>query len=355
MHNASAWPPDCEITRASNFEADNTEEKNLMRAYLVHQPGGPEALELQEVPDPSQRDGWVLIDVRAIGLNRAEAILRSGGFGDSVNFPRITGIECVGVVAHGGGTDLQPGETVAAVMGGMGIAFDGSYAEQVLMPRSNVLPQTTDLGWAELGAIPETFLTGFGCLEMVDALDVPARVLIRPGASALGLAVAQIVAELGGETVGVTRSSSKRDALLAGGMTEVLVADGPVAADVASIWPDGPTAVIDAVASNASLSDDLAMLGDTRRLCIAGALADNYGTASTDDTASILDRPNVSFYSSDSIHSDTDTAKLQAIVDKVAQRSYRVNIAEIVDFGGIVDAHHKMEANAYAGKVVAIL
>ena len=326
-----------------------------MRAFVVHHPGGPEALELEEVPDPAPRDGWVLIDVRAIGLNRAEAIVRSGGFGDSVHFPRITGIECVGVVADGGGTDLKPGETVAAVMGGMGIGFDGSYADHVLMPRSNVLPLTTDLEWAELGAIPETFLTAFGCLEMVDALDVPARVLMRPGASALGLAVAQIVADLGGETIGVTRSVGKRDAMLAGGMTHVLVSDGPVAADVASIWPDGPTAVIDAVGSNASLTDDLAMLGDTRRLCIAGTLADNYGTASTDETASMLERPNVSFYSSDAIHSDTDTGKLQAIVDKVAQRSYSVNIAETVDFGKMIEVHRNMEANAYAGKVVAIL
>ena len=326
-----------------------------MRAYVVREAGGPEVLELQEVPDPAPRDGWVLIDVRAIGLNRAEAILRSGGFGDSVTFPRITGIECVGVVAHGGGTDLQPGETVAAVMGGMGIAFDGSYAEQVLMPRSNVLPLKTDLGWDELGAIPETFLTAYGCLELVDALDAPARVLMRPGASALGLAVAQIVAELGGETIGVTRSAGKRDALLAGGMTNVLVADGPVADDVASIWPDGPTAVIDTIGSNASLTDDLAMLGDTRRLCIGGSLADNYGTASTDETASILERPNVSFYSSDSIHSDTDTAKLQAIGDKVAQKSYSVNIAEVIDFNEMIEVHRKMEDNAYAGKVVATL
>ncbi len=135
----------------------------------------------------------------------------------------------------------------------------------------------------------------------------------------------------------------------------MLVADGPVADDVASIWPDGPTAVIDTIGSNASLSDDLAMLGDTRRLCIGGALADNYGTASTDDTASILERPNVSFYSSDSIHSDTHTAKLQAIVDKVAQKSYRVNVAETVDFDEMIGVHRKMEMNAYAGKVVAIL
>ena len=97
------------------------------------------------------------------------------------------------------------------------------------------------------------------------------------------------------------------------------------------------------------------MLGDTRRLCIAGALANNYGSASADKTASILERPNVSFYSSDSLHSDTDTEKLQAIVDKVAQRSYRANIAETVDFGDMMEVHRKMEANAYAGKVAVIL
>lgn len=80
-----------------------------MRAYVAASAGGPDVLELREVPDPAPRHGWVVIDIRAFGLNRAEAVSRAGGSGDAVALPRVIGIERVGTVADGGGTDLKPG------------------------------------------------------------------------------------------------------------------------------------------------------------------------------------------------------------------------------------------------------
>jgi NADPH:quinone reductase len=107
---------------------------------------GPEALEIRSVPRPEPRDGWVLIRVEAFGLNRSELHTRLG-LSPSVRLPRVLGIECVGVVETAPGTELAPGQKVAAMMGGMGREYDGGYAEYTLVPRAHVLPLTTDLAW----------------------------------------------------------------------------------------------------------------------------------------------------------------------------------------------------------------
>ena len=119
-----------------------------MRAVVVSRPGGPEVLELVERPIPEPTPGEVTIRVRAFGLNRAELFTRQGDSGSAVPFPRIIGIECVGEVVAAPGTDLHPGQTVAAMMGGMGRRFDGSYAEYTRIPRPSVFPLETSLDWA---------------------------------------------------------------------------------------------------------------------------------------------------------------------------------------------------------------
>ena len=111
-----------------------------MRAAVVQNPGKPEVLELREVPKPKSRSGWVLIKVSAFGLNRSEIFTRQGHSGSAVTFPRILGIECVGVVEAALDSPLQPGQKVAAVMGGMGRVYDGSYAEYTLVPTTHVMP-----------------------------------------------------------------------------------------------------------------------------------------------------------------------------------------------------------------------
>ncbi len=82
-----------------------------MHAYVIHAAGGPEALQLEAIRDPTPRKGWVLIDVRAFGLNRSEWFTRRGD-SPSVKFPRVLGIECAGEVLDGGGTDLALGTRV---------------------------------------------------------------------------------------------------------------------------------------------------------------------------------------------------------------------------------------------------
>src|SRR5215207_11050396 len=138
-----------------------------MRAVVAERPDGPDGLVVRDVPRPEPRPGWALVRVEAFGLNRSEYKTLKGYAGDAVSFPRILGIELVGVVeaVHGDAPAVPPGETVAALMGEMGRAFDGGYAEYALVPEHQLIALDTTLPWEVLGALPETFVTAAGSLQ----------------------------------------------------------------------------------------------------------------------------------------------------------------------------------------------
>ena len=109
-----------------------------MRAAVCVRAGGPEVLEIRELPVPAVRAGWSLVQVKGAGLNRSELRTRQG-HSPGVRFPRVLGIECVGIVAASTDPGLPEGTTVAAVMGNMGREFDGGYAEYALLDRKSVV------------------------------------------------------------------------------------------------------------------------------------------------------------------------------------------------------------------------
>src|SRR5690349_912740 len=132
--------------------------RTTMRAAVCVRAGGPEVLEIRELPVPAVRQGWSLVRVMGAGLNRSELRTRQG-HSPGVRFPRVLGIECVGIVAASTDPTLPDGTTVAAVMGEMGREFDGGYAEFALLPNSLLMPVVTTLPWGALAALPETYLT----------------------------------------------------------------------------------------------------------------------------------------------------------------------------------------------------
>lgn len=102
-----------------------------MKAVQVSKAGGPEVLDLVQVPKPSVKDGWTLVKVLGFGINRSEIFTRQG-LSPDVTFPRILGIECIGEVEEAD-TDspFKKGDLILSIMGEMGRAYDGSYAEYV--------------------------------------------------------------------------------------------------------------------------------------------------------------------------------------------------------------------------------
>ena len=133
-----------------------------MKAIVISSYGGPEVLTVTELPDPVPAADEVLIAVRAFGLNHAEAYMRSGAMGEVA---QVTGIECAGTVVADPGGRLAEGTAVVAILGGMGRTRNGSYAELVTVPASNVVAVTTSLPWTDLVALPEVYATAWAGLR----------------------------------------------------------------------------------------------------------------------------------------------------------------------------------------------
>jgi NADPH:quinone reductase len=120
---------------------------DTMRAIVLDAPGPPDALKIRELPVPTPAVGWVLIEVKAFGLNRSEVHTRQG-LASGVTFPRVLGIEATGVVAECPADEFPVGQQVVTMMGGMGRTFDGGYAEYSCVPASQVILFASDLEWS---------------------------------------------------------------------------------------------------------------------------------------------------------------------------------------------------------------
>ncbi|MEU9024086.1 zinc-binding dehydrogenase [Actinomadura sp. NPDC048394] len=321
-----------------------------MRAAVCVKAGGPEVLEVRDVPVPVVRDGWSLVRVKGAGLNRSELRTRQG-HSPNVRFPRVLGIECVGTVAESTDPALPEGTTVAAVMGEMGREFDGGYAEYALLPNALLMPVTTTLPWDVLAALPETYLTAQGAL---DALGVGGgRLLIRGGTSSVGMAALSIASAHGVETAATTRRKDRIDVLTGAGADHVLVdAGGSLADDVRTIWPDGPDHVLDLVGA-ATAVDSLRLVRRGGTVCVAGSLS-GWAIPDFQPVAMIPSGTRLTAFHSDDLKGDAGAALLQRIVRQVEAGVYRPNVDRVVGLEEIAAAHRHMEDDRATGKVVMI-
>lgn len=137
----------------------------MMKAAVVHAAGPPSVLKLMQIPIPSPQPGQVLIRVKAFGLNRSE-LFPLLGHSSGVKFPRVLGIEAVGLVEDAPGCEFEKGIIVATAMGGMGRNFDGGYADFTCIPAGQVqaITGTTKLAWEVRSAAPEMLQTVYGAL-----------------------------------------------------------------------------------------------------------------------------------------------------------------------------------------------
>lgn len=318
-----------------------------MRAAVCVRAGGPEVLEVRELPVPVVRDGWSLVRVMGAGLNRSELRTRQG-HSPGVEFPRVLGIECVGVVAESGDPRLPEGTVVAAVMGELGRAFDGGYAEYALVPDELLMPVRTTLAWEVLAALPETYLTAQGAL---DALGGGERLLIRGGTSSVGMAAASIAAAYGAEVAATTRRPERAEALRAAGVAHVLADDGgPLADRLREVWPDGPDHVLDLVGAR-TVADSLRLVRRGGTVCVAGSLS-GWSVRDFEPIAMIPSGTRLTAFHSDDAKGRTDL--LQRVVDRVEAGVYRPNVDRVFALDEIRAAHRYMEDDRATGKLVVI-
>src|SRR5215813_7754970 len=237
-----------------------------MRAILRKEFGGPEVLEIREIPEPEPKAGHAVIQVKAFGLNSAELHMRKGQWAEIAD---VSGIECVGLVKSCPGGEFPVGAKVAALMGGLGRTINGSYAEYTRAPVSNVAPIESDLPWAELAAIPETYATAWTCLFRNLEIQEGQLLVIRGATSSFGQAALKMAINAGARVIATSRHRARFAMLekLGAGRCEVERRD--LSKNI--LEAKKIDAVLDLV-GNTVMLDSLAMLSPRRPL-LPGRLA----------------------------------------------------------------------------------
>ena len=244
-----------------------------MRAVVVTRPGGLDALEIKDVPVPVRKPGWVRIRVKAFGVNESEVTTRKGESDAVVTYPRVPGIEGVGVVDEADeDSGLRPGQQVATMMGGMGRSYDGAYAQYVTVPAGAGHPVRD-----------RPAVGGRRCA----AGDVPDRLRIadhRPGPQGRADTAdprrhLHGRAERGHDREGPRShrpvhhpQPGRAGELRAAGVDHPLVDNGTIADQVRELIPDGVDAALELVGCSV-LADTLRTVRRHGTVCFTGALA----------------------------------------------------------------------------------
>ena len=323
-----------------------------MKAIVRQQYGGPEQLQIREVPDPVAVPGEVLVRVKAFGINRAEQYFRLGAWGEVA---AISGIECVGEVADDPSGGLLRGQRVLALMGGMGRTRSGSYAQYVSVPAANVVPVRTRLDWAALAALPESYATAWSCLH--DNLGVRRgdTLLLRGATSALGRAALDLAVQAGVRVVAAVRHARRIDTVMALGAQEAVIEGPELEAQVRSVAAGGVDAVLDLVGTS-TLLESLRLARRGGRVCIAGFLGGGDPIAAFEPMKHLPSGRQLSFFGSAFVYGTPEyplsDVPFQRLVDLAEAGVLRAKPAQVFAFGEIQQAHRLLDADAAGGKMV---
>ena len=316
-----------------------------MKAIVINGCCKAEDLHISEIPTPQVKPGWVLVKVRAAGLNHSEALMRLyEADRDYIHTPIVPGIECVGEVADASDSGLRVGDRVIAIMGGMGRSFDGSYAEYALLPATHVFRVDTDLDWTSLAAVPETYFTAHGSLFESLRLEASDTLLVRGATSTVGMAAVQLAKAVGARVIAACRRESSFEKLQAAGADRCLIDDERLSEHP---WAERPNKMLELVGIK-TLYDSLRTVTEPGNVCHTG----NLGYIFTwEHFNPIKDIPNgvclTSFYSN---------YPTQAVIDDLFRLIRRGGIrplySKVFGMDEIATAHKLLETGGAGGKIV---
>ena len=332
-----------------------------MQAVQLETPGPPSNLELVSLPIPTPKEGEVLIRVKAFGLNRSEMLTRKFGRAPigPVPLPRVLGVEATGLVeaAPGHEDEFPKGAIAMAAVGGMGINFDGGYAQYTCVPKGNVQlvdDSALSLGWEVLGAMPVLLQTAHGCLFRSLKLKPSETLLVRGGTTSVGLAAAAIAKKAGATVVATSRKSDEKTLQLLrdNGADHVVVDDGtPVSKKVMELYPSGVNKVLELV-GGATLLDSFSCLAKEGICSHVGLVG---GSATLADFSPLFMIPTERYLTAYGERSFVPSnLPLGELVKQVQEGSLKIPVGRVFTMDQIVEAHACMEANEGAGKIVVL-
>jgi NADPH:quinone reductase-like Zn-dependent oxidoreductase len=323
-----------------------------MRAIVIEKFGGPDSLIYKELPEPEPKVGHVVIEIKAFGINHAEMHMRRGEWAEAAD---VIGIECVGLVKSCPGGEFPVGAKVAALMGGLGRTINGSYAQYTRARASNVARIESDLSWAELAAIPETYATAWTCLYRNLEIAKGQTLVIRGASSSFGQAALNMAVNTGVRVIGTTREI-ERFALLQALGAERVELEGPgLSRRIAE--SKKVDAVLDLV-GNSTILDSLEMLRRGGRACLAGWLGGLAPIADFNPLAQMASGVYLTFFGSFVFGTPgfpLSDVPLQKIAEDVAAGRLKAKPTRIFSFDQVREAHRVMEANEAKGKMVVVM
>ena len=339
----------------------------MPRIVRFEEYGGPEVLKIFDEPLKDPGPGEVRLKVEAIGLNRAEVMLRTGKYVAVPEFPARIGIEAAGVVDAVGAdvTDVKVGEHVSAVPF---LSWDrwgnwipdsvikyGVYGESAIVPAWTVARNTEGTSMTDAAAAWCQYLTAWGGLIDFGRLNDQSIVVVSAASSSAGLGAIQIAKAEGAFTIAATRTPAKRDFLLDAGADHVVVTDTEDFAERVKHITDGQgfTIAYDPVGGP--------FVSDLIAAAMPGGLIVNYGNLSSENVnfyvlSMLAKRLTIKSHSVFDTMRDPEARKRgkRYIVDRMRSGALRPIVSRTFPLTEIVAAHRYMESNEQIGKIVVV-
>lgn len=325
-----------------------------MKAAILADSGGPDALRIQHVPDPTPGPTELLVKVHASALNRADLLQTLGLYPPPADVPQdIPGMEYAGEVVAVGARcrRFKPGDQVMGIVGG------GAFAEFLICHEREALPIPAQMSYRDAAAIPEAFITAFDALCLQAGLRSGDTVLIHAAGSGVGTAAVQIAHALGAKVIGTARTAEKLARLKPLGLHHGVLTGGEFpnfARDVKTLTGGvGVDVVLDLVTGDTT-QETLQCLAPKARWVLVGMLA---GAQGTFDLAQLLRKRATllgTVLRSRPIEEKITVAQAteKTLLPLFAEGKLRAVVDHVYPMFSLSEAFARLSSNAAFGKIV---
>lgn len=326
----------------------------LSKTIVFHETGTPEVLKIEQIEIPYPGNQEVRIQVKSIGVNRADAMYRQGVYVENPIFPAKLGYEAAGIVEAVGSevSNVSVGDTVNVIPAFSLLSYS-SYGEYIVMPSYAVQKYPSNLSYPEAASLWTSYLTMYGMIVNSGKLKSGEFVVVNAASSSAGLAAIQMTNFVGGVAIALTTSSKKKEALLKAGASHVIItSEEDIATEILKITNNvGAHIILDPVVG-AKFSNLLSSVAENGKVFVYGALSHEPASFPAFDV--LMKTPTIRGYSAVEVMGNMEVL-IQAIIfinKGITEGKLKPIIDKIFDLDAIVDAHKYLESNQQFGKIV---